>query len=359
MVSGVVALKNWLTRGSVYFKVVATYVGSIIGAGFASGQEIMQFFIVFGDSALSGIVLSGVLFAYLGAVTLYLASDLMTSSYKKLYLFLLGLRASSFMDLVSLFMLAGGLGIMLAGSGAVFSEHLELPGRAGILLAAVITWLVIICGLQGVLTIYAFLVPLKIAAIVMICLWSLVTGCSHSAAVEGTKDVAGNWVWSAMLYVSYNMILTVAVLSSLGSTINKKEGVVSGVVGGLGLGLTAGIITVAGLAQYPEILAYQVPLLFLAQQAGPLWQKFLGVLIWLAILTTAIANAHGFASRLAPPNSRQYKLIGSVIVLLAVPLSGFEFTKLVKTVYPFFGYAGLVLFFSLLVAPLKKCWPKS
>jgi len=30
------------------FKVAATYIGTVVGAGFASGQEMLQFFAVFG-----------------------------------------------------------------------------------------------------------------------------------------------------------------------------------------------------------------------------------------------------------------------------------------------------------------------
>jgi uncharacterized membrane protein YkvI len=78
----------------------------------------------------------------------------------------------------------------------------------------------------------------------------------------------------------------------------------------------------------------------------------LGFLIWLAILTTAIANAHGFASRLAPAGGRRYRLVGVSACLLALPLSTFSFDSLVRFLYPLFGYAGLALLASLLVRPL-------
>lgn len=346
-----------IKSGSLYFKVIATYIGSIIGAGFASGQEIMQFFIMYGDKAIYGVLISSILFAYLGAVVLYLSSKLKTSGYERLFSYVLGARISKYMDFISLVMLVGGLGIMLAGSGAIFSEHLGQSKYVGITLAAAITCLVILGGLQGVLMANAFLVPVKVTVIIAVCIWAII----HAGSLPqdffqnvSANKVAGHWMWSAVLYVSYNMIVPVAVLSSLGQAISEKEGILSGITGGIGLGITAGIITLAGLVFYPAIIHYQVPLLYLAQQAGEHWQKLLGFLIWLAILTTAIADAHGFASRLAPLNSKKYKIIGVGITLITIPLAGVEFPKLVKNLYPLFGYAGLVLVFALLITPVYR-----
>ena len=344
---------------SLYFKVIATYIGSIIGAGFATGQEIMQFFVMFGDKAIYAVILSTFLFSYLGAVVLYLSSKLKTEGYGKLFNFILGKKLDRVMDIASLLMLIGGLGIMFAGSGAVFSEHFGLSKYAGIFMAVVVTCIVIFSGLQGVLYTNAILVPIKIIMIMSICVWALL----HTSVTplpqeivqppDGVK-VAGHWAWSAILYVSYNMILQVAVLSSLGRSISKKEGIICGVIGGIGLGITAGIIVLAGLAFMPYIIYYQIPLLYLAQQVGIVWQKALGVLIWMAIITTAIANAHGFASRLAPLNSKQYKIIGMLAIVIVLPLAGMEFTKLIKSIYPLFGYMGLLLLFTLFFAPVYK-----
>jgi uncharacterized membrane protein YkvI len=333
------------------------YIGSVIGAGFASGQEIMQFFIMFGDRAIHGVILSTVLFSYLGAVVLYISSTLQTENYNALFKHTLGPAIGKFMDAVSMFMLVGGLGVMFAGSGAIFSEHLGMPKYLGILIAAGITCMVICGGLQGVLMANAFLVPVKVFVIVALCLWILIFGAQvpeNMNQVAASDKVAGHWAWSAVLYVSYNMILSVAVLASLGRTITTKQGILCGIAGGMGLGLTAGIITLAGLSFYPLITEYQVPLLYLAGHVGEAWKKMLAFLIWLAILTTAIANAHGFASRMASPNGRDYKVIGVAITICTIPIAGMEFTKLVKNLYPIFGYAGLVLICALFISPVYR-----
>jgi len=342
---------------ALLIKVMTVYAGTVIGAGFASGQEIMQFFISFGVYGLWGIGLAALLFVYLGLLIMLLATKLQAANYQELLRYLLGKRAGRVMDFLSLLMLPGGLVVMLAGSGAVFSEQLGLPRLLGTVLAAVVTCLVVMKGLPGVLTANLILVPVKILVLVVVSLLALLHQGWLPQPFPGVLPVdrvAGHWSWSSVLYVSYNMVVPVAVLSSLGRTVPVGIGMLGGALGGLILGITAGLITLAGLAFYPEVLDYQVPVLFIARSAGFMLQFLLSLLIWMAILTTAIADAHGFASRLAPGGGRGYRLAGMGATLLAIPLAGLDFSRLVRLLYPLFGYAGLILLFALLLAPVIK-----
>ena len=55
--------KNWI-------KIASIYVGTVIGAGFASGREITEFFGVYGIKGTWGIFLSCSLFAFVGSLLL-------------------------------------------------------------------------------------------------------------------------------------------------------------------------------------------------------------------------------------------------------------------------------------------------
>lgn len=338
-------------------KVVTVYIGAVIGAGFASGQEIMQFFVLHGTSGLKGVALATILFAYLGGYIMYLCTSLKLTSYKEIFILVLGPRAGKAMDILNLCMLIGGLGVMLAGSAAVFGEQFGLPTKAGVLVVATLTVLVILGGLDGVLTANVFLVPLKFLAVSLISLAALCLGDGSSSLQPGAPaatGVAGHWFVAGFLYVSYNMLVPVAVLSSLGRVVPPKIGVAGGVLGGLLLGTAVYLVTLAGMHHFAEASNYQIPLLYLAGRLGPNFRLAIGLLIWLAILTTAIAQAHGFASRLSGGSLKHYRICGIGACLLAWPLSGFSFAALVRFLYPLFGYAGLVLLAALLVAPFTK-----
>ena len=62
-----------------FFGVAIMYVGTIMGAGFASGREIWQFFGVFGERAYIGIALIAILFVIFGLMTAYIARKLNTN----------------------------------------------------------------------------------------------------------------------------------------------------------------------------------------------------------------------------------------------------------------------------------------
>ena len=338
-------------------KIALVYAGTVIGAGFASGQELMQFFMVFGSKGLWGIGLATVLFIYLGALIMFLSTKLRTANYIELLQSLMGKRAARLMDLLTLIMLPGGLVVMLAGSGAVFAEQLGLPNWQGTMLAVLITCIVLVKGLPGILNFNLVLVPIKILVLAVVSFLAI----HHQGGLPRPfpelleyKRVAANWGWSSILYVSYNMVVPVALLSSLGRTVPFKTGVAGGALGGLILGVTAGMITLAGLSFYPAVLNCQVPVLFISRSAGFILQFVLGVLIWIAMLTTTIADAHGLASRLAPGEGLGYKVVGIGATLLSIPLAGLNFNFLVRLLYPIFGYAGLILLLALLVAPFRK-----
>jgi len=346
---------GWL-KGDFWLlaKISTAYIGAVIGAGFASGQEIMQFFILHSGKGLAGAALATFLFAYLGGLVMFLSIKIKTANYKEFLNFLLGPRLGKLMDGLSLFMLLGGLSVMLAGSAAVFGEHFGLPVRAGTWVVVILTSLVILGGLEGVMTANVFLVPLKLLAVFLISLTVLGVGGLpelHQLPREPAGGVAGNWLVAGFLYVSYNMVVPVAVLSSLGRSVSLKLGIAGGALGGFLIGLAVFLVTLAGLAHMPEAASYQIPLLYLTGLLGSLFMQVLGILIWLAILTTAIADAHGFASRMAPGGSSLYRFWGTGACLLALPLSGLGFSGLVRVLYPLFGCAGLVLLLGLLLLP--------
>lgn len=330
-------------------QVMAVYMGCVIGAGFASGREILQFFILQGEKGLWGAALAAVLFSYTGGLMVWLSVKYKTTNYKNFLNAVLGRQASRLMDWIGLLMLPGGLLVMLAGSGAVFSEHLGLPSAVGVALTSIITVATITGGLRGVVAANSLLVPVKISAIMLICLLALGAGGPTAPPAPLVSD-PGHWAWQAVLYVSYNMIVPMAVLSTYGNSIYRVPGIAGGILGGAVLGLIILLVTFTGLHYLPEIAAYEIPLLYIASKINHHLRLLIGVLVWVAILTTAIGNAHGFSSRLFRPGSPQYKICGAALVAALLPLAGLKFSSLVQVLYPAFGYASLLLLLGILIA---------
>ncbi len=340
----------------MFLKIFALYIGAVIGAGFASGQEIMQFFIGYGIKGIGGVVVAGLLFGYLGMVIMYLATKLQATNYQHVLPLLMGKGAVIF-DVLSLLMLIGGLGVMFAGSGAVLNQFIGVPNYIGVTAALIITCVVIYGGVNRVLSANLLLVPIKLSVVIFISALALIkSGVKPDPAVINFNHsaVAANWLWASILYVSYNMVVPLAVLSTTGRIVSVKVGVLAGLWGGLVLGLAIGLVTAAGLSFYPEIFHYSVPMLYLVSCVAPYFETFFALLIWLAMLTTAIADAHGFASRVAPQGGKYYKICGIGICFAVLPLTQFGFAPLVQKLYPLFGYLGLILTVTLLITPFIK-----
>ncbi len=340
---------------SAFLKVFTLYIGTVIGAGFASGQEILQFFIQYGKYGMLGAAVATVFFAYFGMVIMYLSTKLHAANYRHVLPFIMG-RASGVFDYISLLMLVGGLGVMLAGSGAVLNQYLGIPKNIGVAVGLVLTIIVIWGGVNRVLSVNLFLVPLKLLVVCTIAVVVLIKGNAASASIiPADKSLDGvNWFWASILYVSYNMVVPLAALSTTGRIVSRKIGISAGLCGGMVLGLATLLVTAAGLSFYPEIAHYPVPMLYLATSAAPIFKTFFAVLIWVAILTTAIADAHGFASRIAPAGGKLYKISGTGICIAVLPLANIGFVPLVQKLYPVFGCLGLVLIAALLMGPIIK-----
>ena len=62
-------------------RIAATYIGIVVGAGFATGQELLQFFVIFGLQGFWGIVITTFLFIIFGFIIMELGYELNAKSH--------------------------------------------------------------------------------------------------------------------------------------------------------------------------------------------------------------------------------------------------------------------------------------
>ena len=98
------------------------YIGLIVGAGFASGQEILQFFTSYGAWGMMGTVIATLLFALVGMRLAQLGSRLQTVSHKDVIYHICGKRVGQAVDLIITSCVFGVTVVMIAAAGAVFEQ---------------------------------------------------------------------------------------------------------------------------------------------------------------------------------------------------------------------------------------------
>lgn len=338
------------------FLIASTYIGTVIGAGFASGQEVLQFFTAFGARALAGLALSFLLFTVFGVRVLELGRLTGARSHKPLLEHAGGPRLGKVLDgLLTLFLLALAAA-MASGAGATAAEQYGWPRLWGSGLLIALTVATVLTGIQGITRAMGFTTPALLVMVFVISGYALQAegGLAGAFAWRGDASLGAVPLWygAAPLYVAYNMLLAIPVLAYLGAAANDWGHIRWGaVLGGAGLAIGALAIHFAVAVKMPGAAEADIPI-FSAATAVPRWVTAAYTAVLFAeIYTTAVATLFGFATRIAPPGGWGFPMVVMVGGMLAAIGGLFKFADVVGTLYPVMGGIGLVILLGLLRPP--------
>ena len=331
-------------------KLASIYIGTVIGAGFASGQEIIYFFSVFGVKGIWGIMIATVLFSIIGAVVLNRVHNRKIKSYEDFIFPIFGKKLGKVIEIIITLFLLTGFCVMLAGSGAVFSQQFNLSYNIGIYTMSIATFLTFIFSVRGIAAVNTVLVPILLVGIVSIgSMVILKEGFSLSNYQGADITSTGNWVTSAFLYVSYNSISAIVIMTSLFTIIpNNKTAIKGGVFGGIGLGVLASFILIPTLIKYTDIQGLEIPMIKIADIIGSQGGIVYSFVLWFSMFTTAVSNGYGCIKRLSYIFKIKPNIMACMFCILTMPLAKIGFANLVSTLYPLFGYLGLFMIISII-----------
>jgi uncharacterized membrane protein YkvI len=330
-------------------QVAFTYMGTVVGAGFATGQEILQFFTRYGAAAAFTIVLSSFLFIWLGTRIMLLAHDMNARSYEDLNKYVFGDKIGPWISFITFFVLLGITSIMLAGAGSIFKEHLNLSYQFGLLFTLVLTYLVLLKGIDAILAVNSIVVPMILAFTVILVITTMKSPqAGNWITLESSFNLGKVWL-SPFLYTAFNLALAQAVLVPIGSSIKTRSVLYwGGILGGIGIGimLLAGHFALS--AQMPGITQFEIPMGILLIDLGKTVQLLFLLIIFAEIFTTLIADVYGLTRQLEQKVklNQQVIIIGILIISYAISQVGFKL--LLSTLYPLFGVISLGWFVMML-----------
>lgn len=316
-------------------------VGTVVGAGYASGQEIYQFFVRYGEGGIIGIPLSALLFSVVFSQTIRVAQETGTNNWRDLLgricppIVALLLEGTFFLSLFT------GVSIMLAGSGAVLSDSFAVPVSWGIGATALVVIGALLFQIRGLAGVNQLLMPLLFFGVALLAIIYLprLTPFLFSS----TLPIRRGWAFSALLYVAYNLIPVVAVLAGMSDKASQRTARQGAFWAGVCLGLMSLAIALP-LYLLPKI--GEIPILQTIIPLGAWPRVFYTVAVWAAMMTTALANGYGIAVWVMKQGV-PYGAGVVLTVLASLPLAGWKFSELVRKLYPLYGYAGLVFLFFL------------
>lgn len=335
------------------FRVLAyagVYVGAVIGAGYASGQEILQFFAGYGFIGIAGAIITTILLAWYGAVFMELGYRLKTNSHKVVCRYLCGNLLGGLADYVLLFFMFGMITIMISGGGAAMEQYYGWNPMIGKLIIAFVTFITVFLGFSSAIRTLGFVTPVMVIGVLIISMITIgqnygrLTNLDEALAIVQPATASKFWWFAAIIYVSYNVVPGVSTFASLGNAEkNVKVARTAGIVGGLTLGICILFITVAIFSNLEAIASYQIPFLEVAKQINYTSGLLFSILLLAAVYTTAVSNLYGMGIRFFNAGSAKFRLMIFIVIIAAIFASMFPFSQLVGTVYPALGILGLVV----------------
>ncbi|WP_294497542.1 hypothetical protein [uncultured Gemmiger sp.] len=321
-------------------------IACLIGAGFASGQEVLQFFTVYGP-------VRGALGGLLAAALLGTGCELLLAAGRggqRDAFACCGPLAGRLLAWAAPALLFGVYVVMLAGAGALVQTGLGLPplaGRAAMLAATLVTAL---AGLGRMTRILGRAGPLIVAFVLAAGAGALIQAPGERPWPALPPPPARSWWMSALVYAGYNLYLLAPFLAALGSRLSPGAGRPAA---WLGCGVFGGALVLLHLAfcRVPGVLSDTAPAVALVRQLWP-WAAALALPVLLAGVYTTAAPLLFSVCRGLPGGRWGIAAVAAV----GFACSGLPFGRLVAGLYPLIGWFGLTLAAGAALEWLRAVW---
>lgn len=150
-------------------KIVFVIIGTLIGAGFASGQEVYTFFFSFGKKGLIGIFIASLVISLAIYKTFKTILKTNVKNYEDfLKLFIKNKKNYYVIDaIINIFILISFY-IMIAGFGAYLQQEFNLNSILGSSILAILCVILFRKNVDGVIKLNTIIIPILITIIILI-----------------------------------------------------------------------------------------------------------------------------------------------------------------------------------------------
>ncbi len=333
-------------------KIACVYTAIILGAGFASGQELMNFFVKFESNGFIGMIIAGIIFSFIGFLVLDICLTQNIRTYNGFLKHVFGKNISIVMETLVAIFLFVLYSTMLSAGGAVIYEAFSFNFTVGVLIICLLCTLTFFNG--ALVEINTILAPIMVVGGIFIGLYTFFAQSTVSF-LSAKLSISNNWLLSAIIYASYNVVTAISVLVTISNlAVNKKVAAISSILSGASMTLLAFCIALPLYANYAFIYKFEIPLLKIVEKYGLSLEYFYLIILLCAIFTTATANGFAFIEWLCSKVKIKKNLLIVITSLLAALIAHLGFSNFVGKVYPAFGILGLIQVLLILVFSFKK-----
>ena len=344
----------------------------LIGSGFATGQEVLQYFAAYGlGGGLLVSLLCVVAFIFVGGCFIAAGKRENFEKGSDVYRYYCGKYIGTFYDYFSIIFIFCSFIVMMGGSGSTINERFGLPNWVGSVGMMILVCIVTLLGLNGLIEVIGKMGPA--IAIFAICLGVYTFLTNPAGAVESTAKLASGEIpigsgtgvlnrvgnsplTSASSYVGFCMLWLAAFLAAMGKDTNSvREGVLGTTFGAIGFTLGCATAMLGLLAYLPDVYASAIPNLVLAGRIASWLSLVFSVIIFCGIFTTAVPLLWQVSSRFTKEGSMQFKVTTVVCAVVGTVIAMFvPFQTLVNVIYGINGYVGIILLAFMIVREVLR-----
>ncbi len=343
--------RKYLIPGFIFQSVV-------IGGGYATGRELIEFFFSSGPiGGVLGLLTSGLIMGVVLAAAFEFARVHRAYDYRQFCKDLLG-RYWVIYEIAFLLLLMLILSVIASAAGELIHASLGLPVIVGTLALMMLIGLLTYFGaeaIKGVLTAWSLLLYALYAALFGLTFYYMGDSVAQSYQ-EAT--IGSTWASAGLLYSGYNLAVLPAVLFAVKDQKSRQESIGAGVIAGVLVVIPAILFFVSMMSMYPDIENSPVPSVVLINALQiPILSAVFQIVIFGTFVETGAALLHSVNDRIEssarefgvtlPKNFRP--VIALFLLTLAVVLgTNFGLVELIAK-----GYNALTLVFILvLIVPL-------
>ncbi len=334
------------------FKTSAIIIGAIIGAGFASGKEIFEYFAKYGICSLFFVIpLFFVIFFFVYTYlkfgenkedfNLKQSNKYLCKQFK-----IFNLKFNPFDVCLFLTFLIHS-SAMFSGLVALFETYLPSGYRIiYFVVALVITIVLLKTSFKSFSILSNLVVPLIIVCIILNVVCSFGSGTiSTSFGINTILPLP----FLTIVYASQNTFFSSFVIIKLGNDLNKKQRIFTSLIvsGILCLLITLGILCF----MFNPSLAYcEMPFAEVAINVNPIFSIVFAIILFGSIITTHATCLTSLKEYFKGEKGYNNSFL---MVVLIVALSLINFGKIVEYLYPLIGAFGILYFYKIITYNFK------
>ncbi len=331
------------------FRCAGGFVAWVIGSGFATGQEVLQFFTSYGFASYAIILINLIGFLVVGTTLLTTGHNHRENEEFEQFEHYCGKKLGVFYSWLIPITLLPVMSVLISGAGATLNEYYGMNHYVGALIMAAAILIAYFIGFERLVKVLSFVGPSIIAFCLIIGVITVFKDFGNFDQIRSFEPMlaesqsSAHWLISAILYVSYNFLCGSVYYTQLGrTTTSMKEARTGAILGAVLLIGAIAVINTAILLNGGETAALAIPNLYLAKKISWIFGAVFSVFLVMGIFSACSAMMWTVCSKFSTGNRKKDHIIAFAVAGGTFLLGLFSFGELIGVIYPIIGYCGLI-----------------